>query len=169
MNDDLDYLAAVERVDLGMMQWMVDAAAKAAGYNIGPVFHGTRHHFTEFKRSAIKDVEESGFFFTESCDVAAHEDYSGGKEGRIVPAYLKAGNPYRVGILQWVYMQGMIPSEAFAAEHDAYVIEGQDDSVTWVVPYPSQIKSAALVTCDDAGNIIPLSQRFNPQSDSMLF
>ena len=167
--DDTDYLAAVERGDMVTAQRMVDAAAKAASYDIGPVFHGTRHYFTEFKRSAITDEEEAGFFFTESRDVAALLDYTGTKDGRVVCARLKAGNHYRVGIEQWSYDQGMSPAEAFAAGHDAYVVEGQHDSVTWLVPEPSQIKSIAVVTRDAAGHIIPLSQRFNPQSDSMHF
>jgi hypothetical protein len=39
----------------------------------------------------------------------------------------------------------------------------------WIVPDPSQIKSADPVTRDDAGNIIPLSQRFNPESPDISF
>lgn len=35
--------------------------------------------------------------------------------------------------------------------------------------YPSQIKSADPVTYDDNGNIIPLSQRFNPESNDIRF
>ncbi len=38
---------------------------------------------------------------------------------------------------------------------------------TYVVFEPSQIKSADPVTYDDAGNVIPLSQRFNDQSDDI--
>jgi hypothetical protein len=35
--------------------------------------------------------------------------------------------------------------------------------------FPSQIKSADPVTYDTSGNVIPLSQRFNPASDSILY
>ena len=38
---DTDYLAAVERGDMDAAQRMVDEAAKAAGYIIGPVWHGS--------------------------------------------------------------------------------------------------------------------------------
>jgi len=34
---------------------------------------------------------------------------------------------------------------------------------------PNAVKSADPVTYDDKGNVIPLSQRFNPQSDSILY
>jgi len=37
---DADYLAAVERGDMATAQRMVDEAARAAGYNIGPLYHG---------------------------------------------------------------------------------------------------------------------------------
>jgi len=38
---DAEYLAAVEAGDMTKAQAMVDAAAKAAGYDVGPVYHGT--------------------------------------------------------------------------------------------------------------------------------
>lgn len=42
----------------------------------------------------------------------------------------------------------------------------QDDIVIFT---PSRIKSADPVTYDDQGNVIPLSQRFNPESDDIRF
>jgi hypothetical protein len=41
------------------------------------------------------------------------------------------------------------------------------NSTSYVVFSPSQIKSAEPVTHDDAGNVIPLSQRFNPQDNDI--
>ena len=38
---DAEYMAAVEAGDVAKQQAMVDKAAKAAGYNVGPVWHGT--------------------------------------------------------------------------------------------------------------------------------
>lgn len=40
---------------------------------------------------------------------------------------------------------------------------------TWVVGNPSQIKSADPVTYDDAGNVIPLSERFNPDTPDIRY
>jgi hypothetical protein len=45
--------------------------------------------------------------------------------------------------------------------------EGRGDS--YIVFKPSQIKSADAVTYDDAGNVIPLSERFNEQSDDIRY
>lgn len=60
---DAAYLAAVERGDLETAQRMVDEAAKKAGYNIGPMWHGTRTGmFTEFTSLPA--------WFTDSVDYA---------------------------------------------------------------------------------------------------
>jgi hypothetical protein len=42
-------------------------------------------------------------------------------------------------------------------------------STSYIVFSPSQIKSADPVTRDDQGRVIPLSERFNPQSDDIRF
>lgn len=45
-----------------------------------------------------------------------------------------------------------------------------EDLPTWAIAlYPSQIKSADPITRDADGNIIPLSQRFNQDSNSILY
>jgi len=45
-----------------------------------------------------------------------------------------------------------------------------DDFPTWAIALdPSQIKSADPVTYDSNGNVIPLSKRFNPANDSILY
>lgn len=47
--------------------------------------------------------------------------------------------------------------------------DGADASQTYAIAFdPSQIKSADPVTRDGQGNVIPLSQRFDPGSDSIL-
>lgn len=67
------------------------------------------------------------------------------------------------------------------AVRDALIAKGFDSLRAWdvlenseiniLVPFknPSQIKSADPVTRDSKGNVIPLSQRFNPDKDSILF
>lgn len=51
-------------------------------------------------------------------------------------------------------------------------IEGDtssDENMAFAVFSPNQIKSAEPVTYDDEGNVIPLSQRFNPESNDVRF
>jgi hypothetical protein len=58
---DADYMAAVERGDMETAQRMVDEAARAAGYTIGPVYHGTKQSFTSF-RPDIRDPSKLSYF-----------------------------------------------------------------------------------------------------------
>jgi hypothetical protein len=55
-SSDADYLAAVERGDMKTAQRMVDDAARAAGYTVGPVYHGTNA-----KPFSVFDLEEGGY------------------------------------------------------------------------------------------------------------
>ncbi|NBW08661.1 MAG: hypothetical protein EBR82_11610 [Caulobacteraceae bacterium] len=69
---DADYLAAVERGDMETAQRMVDEAAKAAGYDIGPVYHGSPEiSITTFnttsppRRTGDSSDAQLGAFFTD--------------------------------------------------------------------------------------------------------
>lgn len=149
---DADYMAAVERGDMETAQRMVDEAARDAGYDSGPVFHGSTEQFNQFDPSRIGENDHGfygrGFYF--DPDEAAAR-YFAGKDGIVRRFYLRTGN--------------ILPAEKSAS------IEGRDvpdgfDSVQatngeLLVRDPRQIKSADPVTYDDNGNIIPLSQRFD--------
>jgi hypothetical protein len=70
----------------------------------------------------------------------------------------KVERAYVIQVLQSKGYDGLV----FANEW-----EGEGDS--FIAFAPNQIKSADPVTYDSAGNPIPLSQRFNPESDSILY
>lgn len=65
---DRDYLDAVKRGDTAQAQRLVDEAAKAAGYTIGPVGHGTGERFNTFRHefggtsTEAKSAKEAFFF-----------------------------------------------------------------------------------------------------------
>lgn len=65
---DEEYLAAVAREDVGKLKELVAREAKAKGYKIGPVFHGTDEEFTVF------EVQRTsyGFFTSFDRDSAAY-------------------------------------------------------------------------------------------------
>ena len=118
-------------------QQMVHAAAKVAGYTVGPVYHGTRSGtFTAFDKSKIGSQTvlpldaPRGFYFAK--DEKLSERYGPNK----IRAFLKG--PFLL-----------------------------NNSKIAVVEASNQIKSADPVTYDDTGNVIPLSQRFNDQSDDI--
>lgn len=176
---DRAYLDAVKKGDKKTAQKMVDEAAKAAGYDVGPVFHGTDAEFDVFsKDNAVYWGNESGFFFTDEkaakdyAETASELHYQASfdpktgkrtrKAPRVIKAYLRLENPEAINV---------------EGDPDAYIdsntIEGDaivsgDTGTTYIASKPSQIKSADPVTRDASGSIIPLSQRFNPESASIL-
>lgn len=155
---DTAYLSAVKAGDTEKAQRMVNEAAKAAGFNIGPVFHGTKGKrkgvfpFTVFDtnrrgQNTLATGHEAGSYFAENRRYAEGAAYSQTNMGR-------SGKPV-VG--------------TFFLRNDVQRTPGVESAVEYVATDPSQIKSADPVTYDDAGNVIPLSQRFNPESPDIRF
>lgn len=191
MPSDTDYLSAVEKGDTQAAQRMVDEAAKAAGYTVGPVFHGTRNKFSKFSKGDI------GFHFALSKDQVV------GPEGRfsesdptsinLIRGFLNVSNPIRLTDTgRWsgksvtdeinskigsslnresTYQEikNSIKSAGFDGVSYENRFEGPDGSEAIIAFDPSQIKSADPITRDDAGNVIPLSQRFKATSEDIRF
>jgi aryl carrier-like protein len=242
-SQDADYLAAVERGDMETAQRMVDEAAKAAGYDVGPVYHGTSQRFNEFDIQRLNSRNEGpGFYFTTSQQIASGYVNRDGNEGRLISAYLGIKKPMkydekpfsprvldkllgRIAALEAIkynadakdgflanfgdtYSNGiqgaindavkLLANDTSAVDQisglvgagvDAAIVlqaltettgfdgikaygfsnEGSKDNVIYVAFRPSQIKSADPVTYDDDGNVIPLSQRFDPQSNLISY
>ena len=108
--------------------------------------------------------------------------------GGVYATYLSLKNPMVVEAsgAEWskILFEGKqrttneIAKIARARGYDGVIFKGVIDgamrnkpapSTTFASFSPSQIKSADPVTYDDAGNVIPLSERFNPQNDDIRF
>jgi hypothetical protein len=178
MPSDSDYMAAVKSGDTAKAQELVDQAAKAAGYTIGPVFHGTKSQFNEFQQTREVGGDEygKGFYFSELEGVASRYG------DRVIPAYLSIKNPVKVGGAfadgdLWKKVQAEkrsdIATNAKKMGYDGVIRfqRGIDDSeMLEIVAFdPSQIKSADPITYDNSGNIIPLSQRFQQSSADIRY
>jgi hypothetical protein len=157
---DAEYMAAVERGDMTTAQRMVDEAAKAAGYTI-PVYHFTDETFTAF------DVQRGeagpGIWLTSSP-----EGWFG--ENRL-NLYLNPGKIENVKS-QWdkTWREGELSIEGILegdletmSAHNIDTLRNSTDysSTFYVATRPEQVKSADPVTYDEAGNVIPLSRRFD--------
>jgi hypothetical protein len=157
---DAEYMAAVERGDMETAQRMVDEAAKRAGYNVGPVYHGTsgkragEFPFTVFDTKKRGDLTsqandpETGTFFTDKFQYAlgaATYQSNMGRSGKPVVGSFFLKNP-KVPLV----------GDGFGATE-------------YLATDPSQIKSADPITRDEQGNVIPLSQRFNPATPDIRF
>lgn len=197
---DSAYMALAERFKSGdesvlpELERMVERAAKAAGYNVGPVYHGTtRQRVTRISPS--KGVEIPGAaFFTDNADMAAeytlprefgeaiYEDEDGNEiePGVVASVYLKLSNPAYVdmqGDVGDTVVMSRAVEEAISTGRDGVVFrnvrdglaESDNEGTSIAIFDGRNAKSADPVTYADDGSIIPLSQRFNPQSDSILF
>ena len=169
---DTDYLAAVERGDMEMAQRMVDEAARAAGYDIGPVFHGTNREFNKFSKKVFANFRNAqskiGFFFTPDKSYA--QQYASPEKeesaGRIVSAYLRGKFKEEPRSLieeiesEWTNQKaGSYVARLKREGFDGVIFDGSTKEIA--VFNPNQIKSADPVTYDASGNVIPLSQRFD--------
>ena len=182
---DRKYLDAVDRGDMETAQKMVDEAAKAAGYNVGPVWHYGAKGITEFRpfarefMSGDKTAEQvdafirrakerqmigtmdfrAGTFFTPQR--GSYSSYGPQEYG----VYLKVDNAAK--LINGDRWKTEVPGKPF----DAIMMDMDGDGVVKEIAIidPSKIKSADPVTRDDAGNIIPLSQRFNPDTPDIRF
>lgn len=180
---DADYMDAVERGDMETAQRMVDEAAKRAMPNTkvinedgSPkiVYHQSKTAFHEFRKGTNDGLSGHGIYFS--------YQKGGLGKGNVVRAfYLNVENPITRDILydrqeelqepvimgKWVRYEGQIKQTALydSDEFDGVMI--RSDEV--VVKDTSQIKSADPVTYDDDGNVIPLSERFNEESDDIRY
>lgn len=173
---DADYMKAVEGGDMEAAQQMVDAAADFAGYYSG----WAEHHGTNAKPFNKFSSPYSEFWFSADRDIAE----SFGR--RVVSAYLDTENPlvleaggtdkYSIRYRGETYAIDDLVPIAKRNGHDSLVVADVVDSPSSPVPHrvtvvfdPNQIKSADPVTYDDAGNVIPLSERFNEATDDIRF
>lgn len=159
---DQQYFEAIQRGDMQEVQRLVEEAARGAGYNTFPMFHGTDANFTEFKYGGGKLGQ--GFYFASTPSQA--REYG----RKVMRVFLREGSLLREGDIS----DGGFPDPeedgyAFrdAVENAGYT--GVDGFEETVVYSPSQIKSADPITYDDSGNIIPLSQRFQQESPDIRY
>ena len=192
MPSDTDYLSAVQQGDTQAAQRMVDEAAKAAGYPPKVFYHGTQRDFTVFDKSANTRNDfgryGKGFYFTKDKYTAAiyagRNPFSGSRDvdipkgATIHSVYLDIKNPKTIEAKDIKMPSTMAEAEATTQKliEEGYdgvvgVVAGNAESpnTEYVVFSPSQIKSADPITYDDAGNVIPLSKRFQKTSDDIRY
>ena len=149
-------------------QRMVDEAAKKAGYNVGPVWHGAEaKDITEFTRGKQHEVGVGSLgFFTSSQSRA--KDYAG-KDGRVYKVYLSAKDAITADYELNEVLQRWSREPSYIDGIDAIITRPTENGdIVAVVRDPNQIKSADPFTYDN-GELIPLSQRFDSSNDDIRY
>ena len=185
--EDVAYMKAVEAGDTATAARMIrEAAAKAmpdtrvVDENGEPlvVYHSTDADFTKFDRArlgentdlnagdeAARRMARLGFWFNEKD--LREKLY----QNKVVAAYANVKNPYKTTFDElWDVLSETSHEELVDGlkrdGYDGIVLEDTEfGGKSFVMFDPEQIKSADPVTRNDAGEIIPLSQRFSESPD----
>jgi hypothetical protein len=183
---DENYLAAVDRGNLKEIQKLVDQAADRNGYNVGTVWHGTGgkaiSQFTgtswfSSKRGLLaryggeQGVVSAKIRLRNPLDLTKDKRFDMDEAIDAVDVYKAAGLPespsakYRYG--RPAYQTVNSPEFIEAAKMKGYdgIKVRENGTTTYAVFDPSDVKSADPITYDDAGNVVPLSQRFGASPD----
>jgi hypothetical protein len=171
LENDSAYLKAVAAGDMETAQRMVNEAAKAAGYNEGPLYHVGQSSWTEADRPVYtQDSKELADKFLKSL----RRDYP---EAQAKKLYAQMENPAVQG--RDIERSSFLTSSELGKEQLAEAMGKGFDSVKgyyaglgvpeYLTTKPNQIKLADPVTYDNAGNVIPLSERFNKQSSDIRY
>jgi hypothetical protein len=155
------YLNAIKIGDMETVQRMVEDRAKKSGYTIKG-YHGTNDTFNkvDMNKGAM-----GSFWFS-----GDKEHIQGGESGAvgtniIKELYIKINKP-----AGWDEYDRYSMFELARDGYDGVVLKNDDGHFTgFVWRKPSQVKSADPIARDDKGNIIPLSQRFNPKANDIRY
>lgn len=181
---DKEYMQAVETGDMEKAQRMVDAAARDAGYDV-KAYRGQEKGATvltlnneggEFEKGVVwattlprmakaynRNVD-SVWVKTGNARIEQARGASKGRYGFIDPIIEAQKEKYDSVVFK---NTRDLPDDIEDRLDDAKLKERFTGDVIAVFS-PSQIKSADPVTRDESDQVIPLSQRFNPASDSIL-
>lgn len=176
---------AYEDKDVEAAQAILDKVAKAAGYRY-KAYHGTPDGgFTVFDNSH----RFGEIYFTDNEYIAnSYKNNYAGENPTVYSSYLRMPNPLRYDAKRKSYNElaneGKIESLVSKARENGnggVIIKNIYDAPSgwskdpanlgtdYLVLGPSNIKSADPFTFDDNGNLIPLSERFNTESDDIRF
>jgi len=178
---EIQYLVALQQGDMGKAAGMVGNQAKKKGYNVGPVYHGTKNAFTAFdpKRAGQRDPGwyGQGFYFTKKqADAEYYAKAHHNDQSHIMNVRLRQSNPLNVDnendLANRIQAAGGDPNlqgkkladQIKKLGHDGVYAQGGKEIVVFK---PNQIKSADTVTKTDRGKVVPLGARFDDSTDDI--
>ena len=169
---DKSYFDALEKGDGVTAQRLLEEAARKASYKKA-VFHGTSADFTVFdtdEDSTAREVHpwdaeypDGTIFVAEDRGVAS---YYGSK---VMPLYLNTEGMKTFVHKDMPAHRAMDDLHGYAVyEYPVIAVKGSDMTI-YATLDNTRLKSAELITLDDEGAVIPLSQRFNKTSPDIRF
>lgn len=174
---DMEYADAANARDTEKAQKMVDEAARKAMPNTKivdedgnplAVYHGTTEHFTVFDRTKGRaNMDIQGMFFS------PWELDAKGYGQNVRKFYVNITNPASFGEALSALRRFQGQENAGVKAREYLISKGYDgvnnDNEEYIAFFPEQIKSADAFTYDDAGNLIPLSRRFDESNNDIRY
>lgn len=147
MPSDTDYLSAVQKGDTQAVQRMVDEAAKAAGYTIGPVYHGTPtggfNVFDKRMRGETSGVSREAFSFTTNQKAAENYSKRLGDEAVRLDAGLRVVNDAMRRFDDDVAAQEYFSSKGYTSVEDGMLPEFDWGSIEDVPEFIKELRGYA--------------------------
>ena len=194
MPSDTDYLSAVKQGDTKAAQQMVDEAAKAAGYTT-KVFHGSISQFNKpntplflgDEGTAMSYAQDRAMAYGEGANPVTYKIYAKFKNTASESDVKQAATDLGLQVENDMAYTALDPqisgskyvsrviSELKKRGYDSANIDdfspdsAQNVIKSFVAFDPSQLKRSDPITKDDAGNVIPLSQRFKATSEDIRY
>jgi GNAT superfamily N-acetyltransferase len=147
MPSDTDYLSAVQQGDTQAAQRMVDEAAKAAGYTIGPVYHGTPTGgfsvFDKRMRGETSGISREAFSFTTNKQAAENYSKRLGDEAVRLDAGLRVANDAMRRFDDDVAVQEYFSSKGYSSLEDGMLPEFDWGSIDDVPEFIKELRGHA--------------------------
>ena len=195
-NSDRDsaYMDAIKRGDMKTAQKIVEQAAKDSGYT-RLFYHGSKkgggfkifrdwQYFTENKEYAKRYTDRGNAESLYTTYVKMDNPFDT-RIAEVRKLFRDARMEYGMGELQenglpdWTdgydiadfIDENDLPYDSIVLDEGGDMVDGKPVSrgLSYVIRKSNQIKSADIITYDDSGNVIPLSQRFNTQNNDIRY
>ena len=191
---DSAYMDAIKRGDMKTAQKMVEQAAKDSGYT-RLFYHGSKkgggfkifrdwQYFTENKEYAKRYTDRGNAESLYTTYVKMENPFDT-RIAEVRKLFREARMEYGMGELQenglpdWTdgydiadfIDENDLPYDSIVLDEGGDMVNGKPVSrgLSYVIRKSNQIKSADIITYDDSGNVIPLSQRFNTQNNDIRY
>lgn len=193
-NRDSVYMDAIKRGDMKTAQKMVEQAARDSGYT-RLFYHGSKkgggfkifrdwQYFTENKEYAKRYTDRGNAESLYTTYVKMDNPFDT-RIAEVRKLFRDARMEYGMGELQenglpdWTdgydiadfIDENDLPYDSIVLDEGGDMVDGKPVSrgLSYVIRKSNQIKSADIITYDDSGNVIPLSQRFNTQNNDIHY
>ncbi len=166
---DQEYLAAVEAGDMETAQRLVKEAAKKAGYNVGPVYHGTpMGGFTAFDKKyqgQTGGISRGGFSFTTNKEGARTYAEANTEESVTLSEALRIANTSLTEVKDQEALEAFFIEKGYDGipEYSWEAIEDPQEFANFLLDFSDELPPSAAAAFKDAANLIFNGYGFNPE------